>query len=602
MDIRKTYLRSEVDPKYTWDLKAFFETRDDAMTHMAQCEKSINNFIKNYKGKLSSPNIINSAIKDYMEDMESIIKIASYTNLYVSQDNTNQDVVSFHMNIMARVNKLDTMVSFFIPELLKNDESLLLEASKASPDHKVFIQDLIRKKSITLSEESEEIISKLSMPLNSFYKIYNSAKLQDMDFPDFEANGSLHPLSYNIYEGLLENESDHELRRKSFKAFSMKLEEYKNVTASNYLAHCQKEKAMADLRGFDSVIDYLLFDQKVTRELYNRQIDIIMEDLGPIMRRYARLLKTVHGLDEIRYEDLKIDLDNDFSQVISVDKAKELLLDGLSVLGNKYSNMIEKAFDERWIDFVNNKGKSTGAFCSSPYGVHPYILISWTGKMTEAMVLGHELGHAGHFYLSQEAQNILNTRPSTYFVEAPSTTNELIMANHLLGTASGPKERRYYLSQIISRTYYHNFVTHLLEADFQRKVYMLIDEGKSFTANKLSELFMESLKDFWGDDVILTEGAELTWMRQPHYYMGLYPYTYSAGLTIGTQVSQDILNQGQPAVDRWLDTLSLGGSLDPIGLAKNAGVDITTDLPLKNTIKYIDDIVTELEEITNELK
>src|SRR6185312_9162672 len=234
---------------------------------------------------------------------------------------------------------------------------------------------------------------------------------------------------------------------------------------------------------------------------------------------------------------------------ITIEESKKYIDDALSIMGDDYVNMVDRSYKERWIDFAQNKGKSTGAFCSSPYGNHPYILISWTGSMEDVFVLAHELGHAGHFYNANREQNVFNARPSLYFIEAPSTMNEMLMANHLLANSNDPKFKRWVISSIVARTYYHNFVTHLLEAAYQRKVYERIDEGGSVNANVLNQLKRGVLEEFWGEDVEITNGAELTWMRQPHYYMGLYPYTYSAGLTISTQVSKRVLNEGQPAVD-----------------------------------------------------
>ena len=185
--------------------------------------------------------------------------------------------------------------------------------------------------------------------------------------------------------------------------------------------------------------------------------------------------------------------------------------------------------------------------------------------------------------------------PSMYFVESPSTTNELIMSRYLLEKATTDQERRYLCGQIISRTYFHNFVTHFIEGYYQREVYKLIDKKEGFTADDLSRIFKETLQKFWGEDVEINEGSELTWMRQPHYYMGLYPYTYSAGLTIGTQVSKMIVEEGKPAADRWLKALALGSTEDSVGIAKAAGVDITTDKPLKDTIEYIGKVIDDIE-------
>lgn len=221
--------------------------------------------------------------------------------------------------------------------------------------------------------------------------------------------------------------------------------------------------------------------------------------------------------------------------------------------------------------------------------------------MEDVFVLAHELGHAGHFYNAHQNQNAFNSRPSTYFIEAPSTMNEMLVANHLLSNSEDLKFKRWVISSIISRTYYHNFVTHLLEAAYQRKVYEKIDAGGSVNASILNELKRSVLEDFWGDTVEINEGAELTWMRQPHYYMGLYPYTYSAGLTISTEVAKRVLDEGQPAVDDWIKVLQAGGTKTPAELAQMAGVDITTEEPLRNTIAYIGSLIDQLIELTEQI-
>ncbi|WP_041498151.1 M3 family metallopeptidase, partial [Staphylococcus aureus] len=180
--------------------------------------------------------------------------------------------------------------------------------------------------------------------------------------------------------------------------------------------------------------------------------------------------------------------------------------------------------------------------------------------------------------------------------------NEMLMANYLFNTSDNPRFKRWVIGSILSRTYYHNMVTHLLEAAYQREVYHKVDQGESLNAPTLNEIMLNVYKQFFGDVVDMTEGAELTWMRQPHYYMGLYSYTYSAGLTIGTVVSQKIKNEGQQAVDAWLETLKKGGSVSPVELANIAGVDITTEQPLKSTIQYISDLVDEVEKLTDEIE
>ena len=180
--------------------------------------------------------------------------------------------------------------------------------------------------------------------------------------------------------------------------------------------------------------------------------------------------------------------------------------------------------------------------------------------------------------------------------------NEMLMANYLLKNSEEPRFKRWVLSSMISRTYYHNFVTHLLEAAYQREVYRIIDDGGSVHASKLSEIKKSVLQKFWGDTVVINEGAELTWMRQPHYYMGLYPYTYSAGLTIATKASKRILNEGPKAIEDWRNVLKSGGTKTPVELAQMVGVDISTEQPLLDTIEHIGQIIDDIIKLTDEIE
>ena len=270
-------------------------------------------------------------------------------------------------------------------------------------------------------------------------------------------------------------------------------------------------------------------------------------------------------------------------------------------MGEDYGNMIETAYKERWVDFAQNKGKSTGGFCASPYGKGSFILLSWNERMSDVFTLAHELGHAGHFKACNSAQSIFDTNVSTYFVEAPSTMNELLLGHYLLKTSDDKRFRRWVLGAMIGNTYYHNFVTHLMEAAYQREVYQIVDAGGSVQAETLSGIMKETLQKFWGDAVELTEGAELTWMRQPHYYMGLYSYTYSAGLTIATEMCKRIEKEGQTAVEDWKKVLAAGSTKTPVELAALAGIDITTDVPLLDTIETIGSMIDEICELTEEL-
>ena len=594
--------RAEVDQNFTWDLTAIYETEEEYKTEVEEMTRLAGEIEEKFKGQLNIAENINSCLDKLRDLYQKMSLTNSYASLSAAVDQTNEENQRRQMEFRNIMSDVESKLSFIKSEIIQADEEVINKAMEESSENEGYLKEILRGKEYVLHPEVEKVISALSNTLNAPYQIYNRAKLADMDFGTFEVDGTEYPLSFVLFEGEWEYEEDTEVRRAAFEAFSEKLKEYQHTMAATYQTQVQKEKTLADLRGYDSVIDSLLFDQKVDRELYDRQIDLIMEHLAPHMRKYAELLQEIHGLDEMTFADLKLDVDPDFEPEITVDKAREHIKNALSIMGDDYLEMVEKAFEERWVDFVQNKGKSTGAFCASPYGSHPYILISWTEKMKEAFVLAHELGHAGHFYFAQQEQNIFDTRPSLYCVEAPSTMNEMLMANYLMNTIDDPRMERWVLSSIISRTYYHNFVTHLLEAHYQRKVYKIIEDGGSVQAPTLHKLKKDTLEEFWGDTVRINQGAELTWMRQPHYYMGLYPYTYSAGLTIATEASKRIKEEGQPAVDDWREVLKAGGTKKPVELAKMAGVDITTEKPLLNTITHIGNIIERIISLTEEIE
>lgn len=595
-------LRKDVPVEQTWDLTDLLKNDADFERVLAQLVEDAINFESTYQGTITGAQQVIDVLKAYEALYESIIPIGTYASLNNRADHTNNEAQMRAAKYGTAVGKISSTISFVRSELLALDESILEEAATLSPNYKVYIEELLKQKPHQLHPEVEKALAAFSSTFDAPYETYNTTKLVDMHFGEFNANGEKHPLSFVLYENDWEFDADTTVRRAAFQAFSNKLRDYQHTTAKIYNTHIQQEKTMADLRGFDSVIDYLLFDQDVDRTLYNRQIDLITKELAPHMRRYAKLIQQANGIEKMTFADLKIALDPDYDPKLTMAEAKEYVENALDVMGEGYKEMLEKAFNERWIDYAPNKGKSTGAFCSSPYGSHPYILMSWNERMNEVFTLIHELGHAGHFVNAHTHQSYFNSRPSLYFIEAPSTMNEMLLANYLLTHNDDLRFKRWVISNIVSKTYYHNFVTHLLEAAYQRKVYELIDAGEAVNATVLNHLKRSVLEDFWGDTVDITEGAELTWMRQPHYYMGLYPYTYSAGLTISTQVSKRILKEGKTAVDEWLAVLQAGGTKSPVELAQMAGVDVTTDQPLRDTIAYIGHLIDELERLTVEME
>lgn len=593
--------RKEVPLEETWDISGLFTSDDEFYQTLTETIRSAKAFNAQYVNQLNDVQIIEQALDDYSEILIQLDRMANYAELRLSVDTANEQSQTLSAKLSTSYGKIASELSFVVSEIISLSEVDLDELINISK-YPHFLTKVKSKKAYELSPEVEKVLASLSPTFDSAYELYCTTKMLDINFESFKHNNQLYPLDYATFENEYEDNPDTTFRKTSFKYFSDALRKYQHTTAATYNMQVQQEKIEADLRGYDSVIDYLLQDQEVTRDMFNRQIDVIMSDLAPIMQKYAKLIKRVHGLEVMGFEDLKVSIDPDYEPEISIEESKQYIYGALEVLGEDYLKMVESAYDDRWIDFAQNKGKDTGAYCASPYASHSYIFISWTGKMTETFVLAHELGHAGHFTLAQNHQNYLESEASMYFVEAPSTMNEMLMSNYLFKNSDNSKFKRWVIGSIVSRTYYHNMVTHLLEAAYQREVYNKVDNGESLTAPVLNQIMLDVYGQFFGDSVKLTEGTELTWMRQPHYYMGLYSYTYSAGLTIGTVMSQRIQNEGQPAVDAWLETLKAGGSKSPVALADIANIDIRTDAPLKSTIGYIGSLVDELEKLTDEIE
>lgn len=595
-------LRADVQTEETWDLTHLFEHDQEYHDAVEAIQQKVNQFVENYKGTIQDAQSAIQALEQYEQIMQQFVPINTYANLSLSEDQTN-DVAQMRASQLSSIQAdANSKLSFVTSELLALSEDVLKDAIEQDDRYKRFLRQLLDKKPYQLSPEVEKTLAAYSATFGGPYSLYNTTKLVDINFDDFVVDGTNYPLSYVSFEGDWESEPNTEKRHAAYKTFYQKLKEYEHTTAKTYDLQVQTEKTTANVRGYDSVFDYLLQPQEVDQSMYHRQIDLIMEELAPHMRKYAKLLQKVYGLEKMTFADLKIPLDPTYEPKISIAESKEYMNKGLKVMGDHYLNMVNRSFDERWIDFAQNKGKSTGAFCSSPHGYHPYILISWTGSMEDVFVLAHELGHAGHFYHANAEQNIFNARTSMYFIEAPSTMNEMLMANHLLKNSDDLRFKRWVISSIVARTYYHNFVTHLLEAAYQRDVYKHVDNGGNVNATILNDLKRHTLQQFWGDVVEINEDAARTWMRQPHYYMGLYPYTYSAGLTISTQVSKRILAEGQPAVDDWIKVLETGGTKSPAELSQMAGVDITTEQPLRDTIAYIGELIDELIDLTEQIE
>ncbi len=592
--------RSTFQEKYKWDLRPLFADENAYLRAISDVLDQINEFQKNFDGHLKTLDDFQRALKVYEQLGIAIDQIANYGFMPQSSDFSDEKFGEVAHAAQDFTTKASVALSFWDDALVNADPNVLNELGQESQ-----YQELIRKTKLTkktyLGKDIEKTISNLQSALETPYDVYTKLRAGDYHMADFQVAGKNYPNSFVSYENFYQNDENAEIREASFRSFSKGLRANQNTAAATYLNQVTNEKTLSEMRGYDSVFDYLLAPQEVDRSMFDRQIDLIMTDFAPVAQKYLKHVAQVNHLSKLSFADWKLDIDPELNPKVSIEDSYDYVMKATAQLGDEYSQTIKNFLKDRWVDFPANTGKDSGGYTTFPYGVHPFILMSWTGRLSDVYTLIHEIGHAGQGALSAKNQSYYNYEPSTYYVEAASTFNELLLSDYLENRSDDPRTKRFALAHRLSDTYFHNFITHLTEAAFQREVYTLIDQGGSFNADKLNQIMKQVLSTFWGDAVEIDDDAALTWMRQAHYYMGLYSYTYSAGLTISTQGFINLKNDPEKGRRSWLDFLKLGGSKAPIEAAKIAAVDVTTDVPLRNTIQFLSDTVDKIIAYSDEI-
>jgi len=590
--------RADVPVELTWNL-------DDLFTSTAQWEAELEALdaaraeVQPYQRRLGESAATLLACLDTVEMLQQrLMRAGTFAHLRNAHDGTDPQ----HQAALARVDaleaRLEASIAFVDAEILQLADGTVQRFLAQAPGlavHQVYLQDLLDTKPHRLSADAETVLASLGEVLDAPWMIYHRSKASDLQFAPFtDAQGTTRANSVNLFEWTYDSHPDPSVRRGAWESFSAGLKAYNHTWAATFATEVSKNVVMARLRKHPSTEAYLLQAHKVPLAFYNNILQTIQAEVAPHMRRYARLRQRVLGLDKLLYCDIKAPLDADYEPKITYDDACKLILDSLACMGSEYVQFVRTVLEQRWVDRADNIGKSSGAFCATPYGVHPFILMTWADTMRNVFVLTHELGHGAHFGLAMKHQRYVNTRPAMPFVESPSIMHEMLLARHILAGSSDARMRRSVIMQVLG-TYHHNFVTHLLEAELQHRVYARAEAGQAVTAQLLNQCKGDILAGFWGDAVEIDDGARMTWMRQPHYYLGLYPYTYSVGLVAATAMAGRVADEGRAAVQRWLQVLKAGGTLKPMELLQLAGIDLSSPEPIRAAVAYVGSLVDELE-------
>jgi len=590
--------RADVPLEQTWDLSDLFASSADWEAEFAALDAARAD-VAPYQGRLGESAATLRGCLDAAESLQArFMRLSAFAELRYSQDGTDARYQAELARVTALGARLNASVAFVDSETLALPDGVVerfLGEDDGLAPHRVRLGLLMETKPHRLGAETEGVLASLGEVLGSPYMVWARSKASDIQFASFtDASGTTRPNSFNLYEATYESHPDASVRRGAWASFSAGLKAYNNTWSGTFATEVKKNIALGKLRGYDSTEAYLLQAHQVPVGLYDNILRIIFAELAPHMRRYARLRQRVLGLDKLLHCDLRAPLDAEFEPHIPYEQACATILAAFEPMGTDYVEFARKTLTSRWVDYADNVGKSGGAFCYTPYGAHPYILITWANTTRNVFTLAHELGHGGHFGLAISHQRYVNMEPAMPFIEAPSIMNEMLLARHIMASSDDVRTRRSVIMQLLG-TYHHNFVTHLLEAELQHRVYALAEGGQAVTAALLNRCKGEVLGEFWGDALEVDDGARMTWMRQPHYYMGLYPYTYSVGLVASTAMATLIAEEGEPAVQRWLEVLKAGGSRKPLELLQMAGLDLSSPEPIRAAVAYVGTLVDELE-------
>jgi oligoendopeptidase F len=602
--------RAQVPIEETWNLGHIFATDQAWEAERANVEARLAG-LAGCAGRLGegAPTLL-AFLRARDEVLERIGKVGAYARLSASVDGVAAEAQAMAARAEALEARLAAALAFVAGELLALPVGTLdryLAEEPGLEPYRQQIESVLRRRGHLLSPESERSLAALGEALDVPYTIWGRVTTSDLACAPIQDAGQEAPVTIGRWFALYAQSPDRRVRRAAYESLATGLDRHKNTLATTLGTHVRRNVTLARLRGYGSAVEMILAPQRVPEPVYRNVLATVHDEIRPHVHRLIALRRRVLGLERVHHYDLRAPLDPDYEHPTTFEEAGRLVQESLAVLGPEYGAIVERAVADRWVDRVDNVGKRSGAFCASVYGVHPYVFMVWGGSLRSAFTLAHELGHAGHGYLSGQSQIVSNAHNSAiarftgagnslFFVEAPSTTNELLLGRHLLDVTRDARLRRHLIEGFLG-TFTHNMVTHLLEAHFEQRLYDLAEADQPITTQAVMAAQEEVFARFFGEAVAIDAGARLYWMQQPHFYISgsLYPYTYSAGLACGVNVAEAIRQEGRPAVERWLATLRLGSTRSPVELAAHAGVDMTSPEPLRRAVAFFGQLVDELE-------
>ena len=591
--------RSEIEEKYKWDLTPIYKDVDSWYEDYDLVSKEIKKVL-DFKG-----NIVKSAknLLDYIEfsmNLErKLYKLYYYAHLNFDSDTTNNEYQKMNgkiENLLAEYNRLD---SFANPEMMKIDYNQIKEFYKEEPrlqEYEFLLEQLYRYKDHILNTEAESIISSFANINSTPEQVFEALTDSDLRFGKVKNDkGEDVELTESNYSSFIES-TNRDVRKEAFEMLLKTYSNYKNTIANTFAGNVEVLTTMAKLKKYSSSLEASLFDDNISTEVYNNLIDTVSHNLD-VLYKYFDLKKEVLGLDEFHLYDQYNSLVPDCSKNYTFEEAKDLVLKALAVLGEDYVANLNKAFDERWIDVYNNKGKRTGAYSSGFYDTNPYVLLNFNGKFGDVSTLAHELGHSMHTYYSCHNNPYQYSSYKIFVAEVASTVNELLLKYYILNHTDDVNEKKYIINEMMNN-FKSTIYRQTMFAEFERDMHALKEKGEVLTSQLLSDKYYELNKKYFGPNVVVDDVIRYEWERIPHFYYDFYVYKYAIGLSCACYIADGILNNKPNALENYKKFLSSGGSDYPANELKIAGIDVTKSEVVESAIKMFDNLIKQFKELS----
>jgi len=594
-------LRSEIDAKYKWDMTAVYPT-EEAWEEDLNFVKELYPGILEFKGKLvSSPDVLLEALELDNKINQTLWKLYHYASNSSNADVRNEKYQEMVQRVINTYVKIGEVSAFFTPEILENDYSVIENLMEKNDKLKIYekqFKDLYISKPHILSEKEERILSMAGKISGVSSDAYDIMRATDFVYPTFEdENGNELTMSQGRY-GKYTKSPDRRVREDMYKALYVPFKSNINTMSVLMKGNVEGHIFYANARGYDSTLEARMKADGMSTEVYKNLVKSVNDNLQPL-HRWAEIKAKYLGLEKIKPFDTYAPL-ADSTIVYTYEQAQDIILEALDPLLQsneaELRKFTEKMYNENLIDVFESKGKQSGAYMSSTWGLDPRIKLNFSGTLDDIFTLAHELGHAYHSYLSQKNQPYPYYDYTTFNAEAAAIATEALLMDHLLANAKNDEEKAFLIQnyiQSIGSTYYRQ----TRFAEFELLIHEAAENGQVLTEDFITESFGEMYSKYWGPYMEITEEEAYSWSRIPHFYYNYYVYTYATSFAAAEKIAENVRKDGQDAIDDFIAYLSTGSSDYPVELLKIAGADMTTSEPFEAVSRKMNFLMDELEKI-----